>query len=214
MIYSTLLFIHITAGSASLLGAAGAIATKVFDTKHKWHILAGRVFFVGMVLVFLTTLPMTLLKPNLFLFLIGIFSFYLAFTGWRKAVNRSGKAGLPDKLAAILMSITSIAMLGWGGWLSFVGLGDGNGITLIAFGAIGGLLARKDIRQNRGKSLKGIARIRAHLISMMAATIAATTAFLVVNLETDPILISWLLPSAIISPIIVWMSRKMLPSRS
>jgi len=211
MIYTTLLFIHITAGSAALLGAAGAVTTKVFNSKHKWHVLSGRIFFTGMVLVFLTTLPMTIIRPNLFLFLIGIFSFYLAWTGWRRAVNRSGNAATADYLAVLVMGVTGVVMLIWGGWLSYTG--DGNGVTLLVFGGIGSFLSLQEVRGFRKGPLKGEARIRAHLISMMAATIAAITAFLVVNIETDPAWVAWLLPTVIITPIIVLMSRVLLPKR-
>lgn len=211
MVYSVLLFIHIAAGSLALAGAAGAISTKVFDVKHKWHLLSGRIFFGGMALVFLTTLPMTLIRPNLFLFLIGIFSFYLAWSGWRKAVNRSGVPGFPEYAAVIIMGLTGLVMLGWGGKLIYTA--DGNGITLIVFGGIGSSLSFSDFLQFRKGPLKGIARIRGHLVSMIAATIAALTAFLVVNIETDPVWIAWLLPTVIITPLIVWMSRRLLPKR-
>jgi hypothetical protein len=80
MLYSFLLILHIASGTAALFGAAGAIATKVIADNHKLHILSGRTFFYGMLLVFLTTVPMTILRPNLFLILIGIFSFYLAWS--------------------------------------------------------------------------------------------------------------------------------------
>ncbi|WP_340104867.1 hypothetical protein [Rhodohalobacter sp. 8-1] len=133
MIFTTLLIIHITSGSLALLGALGVASTKIFDVRHKWHLNAGRLFFSGMTLVFVTTLPMTLIKPNLFLFLIGIFSFYLAWTGWRKALNRSGVPCNQDFAAAIIMGVTGLVMVGWGGWSTQSG--DGNGITLMVFGA-------------------------------------------------------------------------------
>lgn len=67
MIYTILLILHITGGSFALIGELGAVTTKVCNVRHKWHLLSGRHFFPGMTVVFLTTLPMTLIKPNLFL---------------------------------------------------------------------------------------------------------------------------------------------------
>lgn len=211
MVYTALLIIHISGGSLALLSAVGAISTKIFDIGHVWHVRSGRLFFIGMTLVFLTTVPMTFLKPNLFLFLIGIFSFYLAWSGWRKAVNRGGAPQKQDFAGVIIMGATGLVMLGWGGWL--LNLGDGNGVTLMVFGGIGGLLSFKELKQFRNGPLKGKARIRAHLVSMMAATIAAVTAFLVVNIETEPVWIAWLLPTIIITPLIIWLSRWLLPKR-
>ena len=212
MVYTILLIIHISGGSLALLSAVGAISTKIFDIGHIWHVRSGRLFFIAMTLVFLTTVPMTLLKPNLFLFLIGIFSFYLAWTGWRKAVNRPGVPKKQDFAGVIIMGVTGLVMLSWGGWL--FAAGDGNGITLMVFGGIGGLLSISEFKQFRKGPLKGKARIRAHLVSMMAATIAAVTAFLVVNVETDPVWVAWLLPTIVITPLIVWMSRWLLPNRA
>lgn len=208
MIYSTLLVIHITAGFVALIGAAGAITTKTFIDNHNWHIRFGRSFFYGMVLVFVTTLPMTILRPNLFLFLIGIFSFYLAWSGWRMAVNRSGVAQGRDLMATLIMGCAAFLMIGWGSWLVFTG--NGNGITLIVFGVIGGVFSIGDFRQYTRGPVKGKDRISAHLSAMMGATIAAVTAFLVVNIQTDPVWIAWIAPTAVIVPFIVYLNRKVL----
>ena len=72
--YAALLSIHIGAGFTALIMAALAAVTPKGGRRH---IYAGRAFVSGMALVFLTALPMTLIKPNLFLLLIAIFSFYL-----------------------------------------------------------------------------------------------------------------------------------------
>lgn len=208
MIYNLLLIIHIIAGFAALLGAAGAVSTKTFIPNHNWHIRFGRTFFYGMVLVFLTTIPMTLLRPNIFLLLIGIFSFYLAWSGWRMAVNRTGEATFADLLGMIIMGCAALMMIGWGSWI-FVS-GDGNGVTLIVFGAIGGGFALKDLSQYTKGPVKGKERISAHLSAMMGATIAAITAFLVVNIQTDPVWVAWIAPTVVVVPFIVYLNRKVL----
>ena len=50
-------------------------------------------------------------KLNVFLLLIAIFSFYLAFAGMRFAVNRKGIPKLIDWIAVILMFFSGIAMV-------------------------------------------------------------------------------------------------------
>lgn len=208
MIYNLLLITHITAGFAALIGAAGAVSTKTIIPNHLWHTRFGSVFFYGMVLVFLTTVPMTIIRPNIFLLLIGIFSFYLAWSGWRMAVNRSGDAKLADKLGIIVMGTAAVIMIGLGVWI--LSAGDGNGVTLTIFGAIGGGFSLKDYRQYKKGPVKGKERISAHLSAMMGATIAAVTAFLVVNIQTDPVWIAWIAPTAVIVPFIVYLNRKVL----
>ena len=45
---------------------------------------------------------------------------------------------------------------------------------------------------------------------MMGGTIAVITAVLVVNVELEPIWIWWVLPTALITPVIFWWNRKIL----
>jgi len=206
MVYASLLIIHIAAGTAALAGAAGAVATKVFNFNHRLHLISGRVFFYGMLFVFLTTVPMTMIRPNMFLLLIGVFSFYMAYSGWRKAVNRQGIAGPQDLLAILVMGATAMGMIGWGGYLTLSG--EGNGVTLIVFGSIGAILAVNDIKNYTTGPLQGKERINAHLTNMMGATIAAVTAVLVVNIQTDPAWIAWIAPTIVLTPVIFWMVRK------
>ena len=80
-----LLSIHITAGFAALLSAFVATLSKSFDAAHKWHVISGKVFFIGMSVVFCTALPISIVRSNIFLLLIAIFSFYMTFSGWRYA---------------------------------------------------------------------------------------------------------------------------------
>lgn len=207
MIYPFLLTTHILAGAVALFGAFIAITTKLFDLAHKWHVLGGRAFFIGMMAVFLTALPMTYLKPNLFLFLIAIFSFYLPYTGWRYATNRTGKPNIADWGVLVLMCITATGLIGWGARFSW--LGDNNGITLIVFGVIGLSLTVRDYQRFKKGPLKGKDRISAHLTMMMAAAIAAITAFLVTNIQTNPEWITWLAPTVVITPIIIWMNKRL-----
>lgn len=210
--YSLLLTIHIAAGFATLLGAAVAILTKIFDHPHRWHVFGGRTFFYGMTTVFLTALPMTFLKPNLFLFLIAVFSFYLAFSGWRRAINRRGKPHITDLGAMIIMGITCAGMIGRGGWLVWVD--EGNGITLIVFGIIGWVLTLRNYMSYKSGPVTGKKRISAHLTMMMAAAIAAVTAFLVINIQTNPVWIAWIAPTLVITPIIFRMNKRIYSSKS
>ncbi len=211
MLYSILLIVHITSGTAALIGMTGAITAKVVVNHHKIHIFFGRLFIIGMLMVFLTTIPMTILRPNLFLLLIGIFSFYLAWNGWRMALNRNGKAQFSDIIGNIIMGCTSLMMIGWGCFI--LASGDGNGITLILFGCIGGAFALQNIRRYTRGPVKGSERIRAHLSAMMGASIAAITAFLVVNIQTDPVWVAWIAPTLAVTPFIVYMNRRVYHGR-
>ena len=102
-----LLLFHILCGSLSLISSALSISSKKGQRTHRFF---GKIYFWGMVGVFLTAIPLAIFKLNVFLLLIAIFSFYLAFAGMRFAVNRKGIPKLIDWIAVILMFFSGIAM--------------------------------------------------------------------------------------------------------
>jgi hypothetical protein len=201
--YKILLSIHIAAGFTALSSAAVAVAT---PKGARWHVNAGRVFVIGMAGVFLTALPMTLIKPNLFLLLIAIFSLYLAVSGWLRARNRSGIPTAVEWITAVAMVLAAVAMGGRG--IAMCSAGHSMGIVLLVFGGIGGLLAVRDLTSLRAHRYQGNVRIAAHVGRMLGGTIAAVTAFAVVNIRVEPAFIVWLAPTGVLTPLIVyWVAR-------
>ena len=102
-----LLSIHILAGTIALLFAALAVSS---EKGKKSHVLSGRAYFWSMVGIFLTAIPMSIINSNIFLFLIAIFSFYLAFAGMRFAKNRKSIATTIDWIAVSLMILSGLGM--------------------------------------------------------------------------------------------------------
>lgn len=196
--YSVLLSIHIAAGVTALVAAAGALAT---SKGGRWHVYAGRAFALAMLVVFLTALPMTFLRPNLFLFLVAVFSFYLALTGWCRARNRGSTSGRAEWIAAIIMTVAALGM-GIRGIMLIVA-GDSMGIVLLAFGGGGGFFAISDLYAFRTGQYHGTLRIATHLTRMLAGTIAAVTAFVTVNVHVEPAFVVWLAPTVVLTPVIV-----------
>ena len=200
-----LLFIHILAGSISLVTAAFAV---VSSKGKKVHIIAGRTYFWGMAVIFLTAIPMSIASSNVFLFLIAIFSFYLAYAGMRFARNSTGTANFFDWVAIGLMVLSGVIML----FLATNYFMNSNSqyITLTVFGFIAISLGYADFKSYRNKSAIGKQRIARHLTNMLAGTIAVITAVLVTNIDIEPVFILWVLPTVIITPIIFWWNRKIL----
>ena len=95
-----LLLFHILTGSLFLISSALSIYSKKVQ---RIHLFFGKIYFLGMLGVFLTTYPLAIFKLNVFVLLIAIFSFYLAFAGMRFAVNREGIPKLIDWIAVNLM---------------------------------------------------------------------------------------------------------------
>ena len=200
-----LLSIHIASGSISLFSAALAISS---EKGKKIHVLSGKSYFWGMVLIFLTAIPMSIINSNVFLFLIAIFSFYLAFSGMRFARNKSGVPARVDLIAVNFMFLSGAGM--WILAIIFFINNDSQFITLIVFGFLALSLGYGDFRTFKNETAKGKERIAKHLTNMMGGTIAVVTAVLVVNPPTDPEWVWWILPTFLITPLIFWWNNKVL----
>ena len=128
---------------------------------------------IGMIVIFVTAVPMTMLKTNVFLFLIAIFSFYFALVGWRSAKNRKGIPTKIDWGISGIMAVTGIAMLIWG--IIMLISNNTNGITIIVFGCLGAMRSISDLRRFRRGKTTGTERIAMHLSMMLGGTIAVIT---------------------------------------
>ncbi|MEQ9465446.1 MAG: hypothetical protein RJQ10_17425 [Haliea sp.] len=201
-----LLLLHIAAGFVALASGYLAALIKISGLAHRWHVIAGRLFFAAMVVIFCTAIPVSLATQNHFLLLIAIFSFYLALSGWSYARNRSGEPSLTDWGRAAGMVAVAIVMAGFGAFL--LSRGNSNGITMLVFAGIGGGLGYRDLRIIRSGGVSGVERIGRHLTMMLAGTIATTTAFLVVNVDFEPAYIVWLAPTVLVTPIIFVMNSR------
>ena len=200
-----LLPIHILAGIIALLCAALAVSS---EKGKRLHVLSGRTYFWGMATIFLTAIPMSIISNNIFLFLIAIFSFYLAFAGMRFARNRKGVATTLDWIAVNLMILSGLGM-----WiLAAIYFSNTNTqyIVLLIFGFLAIALGYADFKSHKNKSAIGKERISRHLTNMMGGTIAVVTAVLVVNPPFEPEWVWWVLPTVMITPLIFWWNSKIL----
>ncbi len=204
--YKILLIVHIIAGFIALTTAAVATMTKTLDVAHRWHVYSGTVFFWGMVVIFLTAIPLALIRPNTFLFLIAILSFYFALAGWRYATHRRGSPRPLDWVSASVMALAAGIMIIFGVFL--LSRRNTNGITMMILGGIGAALSLSDIRTLHHGGAKGPQRIAQHLTMMLAGTIATITAFVVTNFTVQPAFILWLAPTVVITPIIIVWNRR------
>lgn len=207
-VFLALLTVHVIAGFASLIAAIGAVTTQWLRTAHRWHVLAGQVFFRGMIVIFLTAVPLAWMIESLFLFLISLFSVYLAWSGYRYAKRRRGPVSWPDKAAAGLMMAAALGMIGFGAAMLFGS--DLNGITLLVFGGLGLTLGWLDLDAYRKGEYTGKQRIASHLGMMLGATIAAVTAFVVTNFTLEPAFVLWIAPTLVIVPLISYWTRRVL----
>ena len=67
-----------------------------------------------------------------------------------------------------------------------------------------------DYSSHKNKTATGKERIAKHLTNMLGGTIAVITAVLVVNPPFDPEWVWWVLPTALVTPVIIWWNKKTL----
>lgn len=204
-----LLIIHIICGFSSLFLALGAMLSPKGQAKHR---KLGRLFFYGMTGIFITAIPLSLIKNNLFLFLIAFFSYYLAFSGWRYAKNKEGNATKLDFLIGSVMLTISLIMVGIGVYRFHID--NFRTISLLVFGVIGFILSWSDLKAYRNHSATGKQRIANHLGAMLGATIATLTAFSVTNLHVEPQIILWLGPTLLLTPVIIYWKHTVMKNKN
>ena len=108
MIYS-----HVFAGASVLLsGLVAMLAPK----GGRGHRMAGQLYFWGMFWIFASALLLIgMVRFNIFLLVMGVFSFYLTFSGYRVLKRKApGQQGWIDWGAAIFAIASRLGLLFYG----------------------------------------------------------------------------------------------------
>ena len=195
------LFIHVLNGAVALVIAPLAMITVKGGL---WHRRWGKIYFWAMFGVAVTAVVMCFLRSGLFLFLVAIFSFYLALTGYRvlKRKKPEDSPGLLDWCATAAMLLAGLFLVASGAMEA--NLGSQRWVRIV-FGAIGLLLSGSDIRRFFKPSMNKRAWWFEHMTRFLAAYIATVTAFSVVNFKFLPDLVRWLWPTVIgVAGIFIW----------
>jgi cytochrome c biogenesis protein CcdA len=172
-------------------------------------------FYVyGMTTIFVTAIPLSLLGEfNPFLFVIAIFSFYLAFSGYRQGRDRNGAREQIDKALGIFITGTSILFYGLA--ISAYLVGDSMWITSVIFGTIALVFGINDSRRMKIVERPDFYdRTNLHLNLMLGGTIATTTAFIVTIDPFSILWLNWVAPTIVGTPIIIYFSRRELAKKA
>ena len=196
--YKFILISHVLFGSVALLSGLLAILMK---KGFPIHVISGKVYSISMYGVVFSAWIASYFRLNLFLIFIGIFAFYLVTRGLRSTRIKSLRPAPLDWILLALGVLTAIIMT-----LTF-------NIILLVFGAIFATLLIGDlnifIKVQKGNKVHPKEWIATHLGMMLGSYIAAITAFIVINVEYDPLpWLPWILPSLILTPLIFIYTRK------
>jgi hypothetical protein len=152
-----------------------------------------------MAYIALSAIALSLLRSGIFLLLIGIFSFYLAFTGYRALYHKS----LRDRRGTWLDWTGAIIALIGGACLiilarfGFEFFPERFRLVAQLFGAVGFLYAAMDLYGFAKPGGKPMRWWFLHMQRMIASYVAAITAFSAVNFQFLPTNIRWLWPSIV-----------------
>jgi uncharacterized membrane protein len=192
------LVIHIAAGFSALITGTFAIAVRKGSRTHN---RAGRIFFYLMLVVTASAVVLSIFRPNVFLLLIAFFGFYQNLNGYRAIRNKSLRPARIDWIVSAIGLVTGILMIAQ------------LDIVLIVFGSLSLLLSIGDFRSHyllsRGGEAGRTAWLARHIGMMMGAYIATFTAFVVVNVQFEPMpWLPWLAPTAMFVPLMAYYQKK------
>jgi hypothetical protein len=206
ILFKILLLLHIFGGGVGLLSGTINIIRKKGDKKHK---LTGKFFLYGMMLSGVSALALSVMHPNYFLFIVGIFTLYMVSTGERylflKQLLNGQSPIFLDWILAGSMLVFGIAFIVFG--IKIYLQQEKFGLVFLVFGYISLRFVYSDWQNYTGKAKHKNYWLLAHLQRMTGAYIASLTAFLVVN-KLLPRIIIWLLPTILLTPLIFIWSRK------
>ena len=205
-----LLYLHILAGLISLGIAYVLLFIKKGNKRHK---KLGMIYVYGMSTIFVTAIPLSLLGEfNPFLFVVAIFSFYLAFSGYRQGRDRNGAREQIDKVLGVFITATSILFYSMA--VSLYLIEDSMWITSVVFGSIALGMGINDFRRMKIVERPDFYdRTNLHLNLMLAGTIATTTAFIVTLNPFSIDWLNWVAPTIVGTPIIIYFSKRELAKK-
>ena len=196
MILKYILWLHVASGLISLVAAPVAM---VFRKGSPVHRAWGKIYFYGMTCIAITAVIISIVKNIPFLLMIAVFSYNMICSGYRsiylKKLHKSQKPLLIDWLISSIALIFNTGLLIYG--LFRLSSGDSFGTVATVFGSLGILYvytnSKKFFRPPSDKNhwLFG------HMSGMVGGYIATVTAFLVVNVQFLPPVVTWLTPAAI-----------------
>lgn len=207
MFYNLLLFLHIAMGTIGLISGSINMVTIKGGKRHK---KVGRIFVFSMLTTGLSALAMAQLKPNPFLFIVGVFTIYLVGTADRyiKAPNETPL--LLDWVYSLGMLVFGTIFLIWG--VISVLRENTMGYVMFVFGSVGIFSVYRDLKNYRGEYNHPKYRLLTHIGRMVGGYTAAFTAVLVVNAHYIPFAIPefvyWLAPTLLFTPLSIYWIKK------
>ncbi len=208
VLYPATLVVHIASGFTAFIAAPVAMIVRKGGPAHR---KAGRIFFGGMTGIFVTGITLSILHPNIFLFAVSGFSYYMAASGYRwifRKDNRSmADAARIDWLLLVVASLFNLFLFGLGMYAVAVRPTGAFGYIAGVFGLIGLFFVGRDGMALVRPQPQRHAWLLNHMGAMVGGYISTVSAFSAVNLDFLPTFVRWLWPTLMgVPPLILWIN--------
>ena len=204
-----LLIIHAAAGTLALVIAPLAmLASKGSDAHRRW----GKVFFYAMSVVVVTAIISGIIRPNILMALVALFSFHMLASGYRalylKKLHEGQRMQRWDYILQGSAAVINGALFLWGLINLTMGRRESASIIFFVFGSVGLFMVWRNVHQFYKRSVDKREWLYMHMTGFLGGYIATVSAFSAVNLHMiQPTWLQWLWPTIIGSPLIAyWIS--------
>jgi uncharacterized membrane protein len=194
-------FVHVLVGFMVLI--LGPIAF-IFKKNYKVHRLTGRMYMVGMTIIFLTAVPLSVIHQKWFLLFIAFFTYYSVCIAYRAIKIKKGNRKVIDWVIDIISAIANTGLLVFGLYVGY-SYGWQNAVIPLIFGVAGVYFVASHIITFLLVKPENSDWLQVHIGNILGSYIGAVTAFTVNQAwKWDvPDIIAWLGPSLLLVPVIV-----------
>lgn len=204
---TTLVFVHVTAGTFALFGGAAALFARKGETLHR---TAGSVFFIAMIAMCTAAIPVAIIRYQPLNITAATLTLYMVATAWAAAIRKDGETGTFERYAAIAGAAVAAGTL-----LYAVTLAKDAAPFMYGFGGIAAFAVLLDISVIARGGLKGAQRIARHLWRMTFAMLIATTSFFIGQAKFIPAAITdtnlhLVPPILVVALLLFWAARVLL----
>jgi len=207
-LFQFFLIIHIISGFTALFSAPVAMLVKKGSSLHR---LWGKIYFWGMTLVFVTSIILSIIKLNLFLGIVGVFSYYFVVMGYRsiyrRNVNSWKDVSFIDWVISITGAVFNLGLLILGVLILRSNPWHALGITAVVLSALGLLTVIQELVRYNIEGYNRKNWMYNHMTGMIGGYIATVSAFSVVNFTFLPGVVQWLWPTAVGVPLMLFWIR-------
>jgi uncharacterized membrane protein len=204
-LHTILLSLHILGG---MLGLVIGTLQIILRKSGKLHRNMGKYYVAAMFLATLSGTVLAVFLGSSFLFLIGIFSFYLCYSGMRivtfKRIENTAQFKWYDKMVAVITVVFAILMVTLG-FIDAKTMAFKFNPVLLTFGILSFFFSFTDLLIYLNVKWRKYPKtfwLETHIGRMIGSYISAVTAFLVVNVQIEQMWIIWLAPTLVGSVLI------------